>query len=196
MPPEFKRIGEDIERCQSLQVELDALSEAMTQSNCFSNQELEAARVASDENSSLLTTKREELALGLEIWEKDIQQLQALVSKRHKIICRHETTIALFPSLLQALATGQLSAEQELNDTKTRIGITSEDNGASTEADPTSDRQSKRTPNGDHIAGADVLATSKQQRSATSVARPAEDPGVCAAADAGQRHAVAEESTG
>lgn len=122
-PEELAQLGTLIERSSRQFEGLKELLGTAEHSTVFTDTELHAIAGALAELSEQISQQKQELASGLQIWERDILVLERKIDARRGVIRQYEDLLADFPTVLTLLAAEQVNLESELQDAKGQIGI-------------------------------------------------------------------------
>lgn len=175
LPPELTAMGERIEEHAVHTVEVHRALENLASSAVFEPHELEAVRIAAQMAEEKEQQARMELAVALKVWETDIVGLEGRIQARFELLKKFESCLGKYPDVFSQLAEQQVVLNQELEDTRGRIGFT-----ASSAVTETSAAVKKSDDGNERIAGAHVHDPGEPG----GEAGPDPDPGLGPGADA------------
>jgi len=145
-------MGAAIEEHAAHTADVHRALENLASSAVFEPHELEAVRAAAQLAEETEQHTRMELAVALRVWETDIVGLEGRIQARFALLKQYESCLSRYPAVFSQLAEQQVVLDQELADTRGRIGFT-----ASSVATETSAAVKKSDDGRDErIAGAHV----------------------------------------
>tara|TARA_B100000886_G_scaffold299181_1_gene227626 strand:- start:3055 stop:3588 length:534 start_codon:yes stop_codon:yes gene_type:complete len=152
LPPELTAMGTAIEEHAAHTAEVHRALESLASSTVFEPHELEAVRTAAQLAEEAEQHARMELAVALKVWETDIVGLEGRIQARFELLKKFETCLGKYPDVFSQLAEQQVVLNQELEDTRGRIGFTA------SSAAPETSAAVKKSDDGhdERIAGAHV----------------------------------------
>jgi hypothetical protein len=85
---------------------------------------VEAVRRAAQTAEEEEQRARMDLAIALKVWQTDIVGLEDRIQKRYELLKQFETCLGKYQDVFSQLAEQQVVLQQELDDTRSRIGFT------------------------------------------------------------------------